>query len=167
MTGPVLLLHIPRYAPDSCPVTITCRIPLLLSSRQISSAVSIRLLSSALFKTTVYTAVSGHPFLPADLDAASRAMSSAVTLSVLFLFSSFSASSGRNTVSSILFPTLSRPYTDRTCVVSGRMTGSWSAFCPVCLYEQGNFQPQDFLKLMIGKPCKLPAGRRRSHPHLT
>ena len=37
----------------------------------------------------------------------------------------------------------------------------------ICLYEQGNFPPQEFLNLMIGKPRKLPAGRRRSNPHLT
>ena len=35
-------------------------------------------------------------------------------------------------------------------------------FRPIRLYEQGNFPPQEFLNLMIGKPRKLPAGRRRS-----
>ena len=83
-----------------------------------ASAVFLSFSSSALFKTTVYTAIPGHPFLPARSDAASRAMSSSVTHSVLFFFKSISASSGRNTVSSIFFPNTVQPvygqYVSRT-----------------------------------------------------
>ena len=102
---------------------------------------------SALFKITVYTAPSGHPFLPASFDAASTARSSSVTHPLLSFFNRASASSGRKQTSSKRCPSESSPYRETTCVVRGSITGS----CPAGILSGIRLAPS--ASISTGRDC--------------